>query len=115
MKWGGRTIDHQTLEQIRFVAVEWVREGERAADVVAACGFNRTTSYKCLQLALQPGLGIKAPRSNKGKGRPRSLTPAQERRVFRRINGRDPHQYGLDFGLWTRRVVVDLAVLATAE
>ena len=29
-------------------------------------------------------------------------------RVFRWINGRDPQQYGLDFGLWTRPVVVDL-------
>jgi hypothetical protein len=25
--------------------------------------------------------------------------------VFRRINGRDPRQYGLDFGLWTRAIV----------
>src|SRR5476649_48694 len=28
--------------------------------------------------------------------------------VFRWINGRDPRQYGLDFGLWTRSVVSDL-------
>ena len=28
--------------------------------------------------------------------------------MFRWINGRDPRQYGLDFGLWTRRVVSDL-------
>ena len=32
-------------------------------------------------------------------GRPRSLTPHQEKQVFRWINGRDPRQYGLDFGL----------------
>ena len=38
-------------------------------------------------------------------GRPRTLTPAQERQVFRWVNGRDPRQYGLDFGLWTRRIV----------
>src|SRR5450631_2362654 len=90
------------------MAVERVREGERAADVIAAYGFNRTTIYKWLQLALQPGLGIKALRSSKATGRPRSLTPTQERRVFRWINGRDPRQYGLDFGLWTRNVVADL-------
>ena len=40
-----------------------------------------------------------------GTGRPRTLTPAQERQVFRWVNGRDPRQYGLDFGLWTRRIV----------
>jgi transposase len=28
--------------------------------------------------------------------------------VFRWINGRDPRQYGLDFGLWTRAIVVEL-------
>ena len=28
--------------------------------------------------------------------------------MFRWINGRDPRQYGLDFGLWTRKVVVEL-------
>ena len=28
--------------------------------------------------------------------------------MFRWINGRDPRQYGLDFGLWTRSVVADL-------
>lgn len=28
--------------------------------------------------------------------------------MFRWINGNDPRQYGLDFGLWTRRVVAEL-------
>ena len=28
--------------------------------------------------------------------------------MFRWINGRDPRQYGLDFGLWTRSVVAEL-------
>jgi transposase len=28
--------------------------------------------------------------------------------VFRWVNGRDPRQYGLDFGLWTRAIVVEL-------
>ena len=28
--------------------------------------------------------------------------------MFRWINGCDPRQYGLDFGLWTRSVVADL-------
>jgi hypothetical protein len=28
--------------------------------------------------------------------------------MFRWVNGRDPRQYGLDFGLWTRAVVVEL-------
>ena len=28
--------------------------------------------------------------------------------MFRWINGRDPRQYGLDFGLWTRSLVAAL-------
>lgn len=90
------------------MAVERVREGERAAEVIEAYGFNRTTIYKWLKAALRPGMGIKALRSTKATGRPRSLTPAQEKQVFRWVNGRDPRQYGLDFGLWTRAVVVEL-------
>ena len=28
--------------------------------------------------------------------------------MFRWINGNDPRQYGMDFGLWTRAIVADL-------
>jgi transposase len=108
MKRDGRTLDHQTLEAIRMMAIERVREGERPADVIAAYGFNRTTIYKWIQAALRPGVGIKALQSRPATGRPRTLTAAQEQRVFRWINGRDPRQYGLDFGLWTRAVVAQL-------
>ena len=108
MKRDGRTLDHQTLETIRLMAIERVREGERPSEVIEAYGFNRTTIYKWMKAAFRPGAGIKALRSTKATGRPRSLTSAQERRVFRWINGRDPRQYGLDFGLWTRLVVAQL-------
>ena len=108
MKRDGRTLDRKTQEAIRLMAVERVREGESAAAVIEAYGFNRTTIYKWIKAALQPGVGIKALRATKATGRPRSLTPTQERQVFRWINGRDPRQYGLDFGLWTRAVVVEL-------
>ena len=51
----GRTFDHQTLETIRLMAVERVREGEPASKVIEAYGFNRTTIYKWIQAALRPG------------------------------------------------------------
>src|SRR5881394_3693541 len=54
------------------------------------------------------GVGLRALRSKPATGRPRSLTPRQEQQVFRWINGRDPRQYGLDFGLWTRSIVASL-------
>lgn len=108
MKRDGRTLDHRTLETIRLMAIERVREGEAPANVIASYGFNRTTIYKWVKAALQPGLGLRALHSTKATGRPRTLTPAQERQVFRWVNGRDPRQYRLDFGLWTRAVVADL-------
>ena len=90
------------------MAVERVRGGERPSAVVASFGFHRTTIYKWLKAASKPGVGLKALHARPATGRPRSLTPRQEQQVFRWINGRDPRQYGLDFGLWTRSVVADL-------
>jgi transposase len=108
MKRDGRGFDHRTLEAIRLMAVERVRGGERPSSVIASYGFHRTTIYKWMDAASKPGAGLKALHSRPATGRPRSLTPSQERQVFRWINGRDPRQYGLDFGLWTRSVVVGL-------
>ena len=105
MKRDGRTLDHVTLEEIRRMAVRRVREGEKPSAVIASFGFNRTVIYKWLTAAAGRGRGLEALRSTRGTGRPRSLTPTQERQVFRWVNGRDPRQYGLDFGLWTRQVV----------
>lgn len=108
MKRDGRKLDHQTLETIRLMAVERVREGERPSAVVSSYGFSRTTIYKWLAAASKRGVGIKALASRPATGRPRSLTARQEQQVFRWINGKDPRQYGLDFGLWTRRVASEL-------
>jgi transposase len=90
------------------MAIERVRDGERPSSVVASFGFSRTTIYKWINAASKPGVGLKALHSRPATGRPRSLTPRQEQQVFGWINGRDPRQYGLDFGLWTRSVVASL-------
>ena len=108
MKRDGRRLNHGTLETIRLMAVERVREGELASAVIASYGFSRTTIYKWLTAASKPNVGLDALRSRPAPGRPRSLTPRQEHQVFRWINGKDPRQYGLDFGLWTRSVVAEL-------
>ena len=108
IKLDGRTLDHATLEQIRLMAMKRVREGEEPATVIASYGFCRTTIYKWMKLTAGRGHGLKALSSTRGSGRPRRLTAAQERQVFRWINGRDPRQYGLDFGLWTRAIVAVL-------
>ena len=108
MKRDGRKLDHKTLEEIRRMAVERVREGEDPSAVIASYGFCRTTIYKWLRAAKGRGRGLEALRSRKGTGRPRKLRKSQEQQVFRWINGKDPRQYGFDFGLWTRMIVAEL-------
>lgn len=108
MKRDGRQLDHVTLETIRLMAVERVREGEAPSAVIMSYGFSRTTIYKWLAAAARPGVGLRALQARPAPGRPRRLTPGQEQQVFRWINGKDPRQYGLDFGLWTRSGVAEL-------
>ena len=105
MKRDGRTLDHKTLEEIRRMAVQRVWEGERPSTVIASYGLSRQIIYKWLRDAKGKGRGLRALRSRKGTGRPRTLALKQEQQLFRWINGKDPRQYGFDFGLWTRLVV----------
>ena len=111
MKRDGRKMDHRTLEEIRKMAVERVREGEKPSAVIASYGFHRCVIYRWIKAANGRGKGIKALAAHKGTGRPRKLTLAQERQVFRWINGKNPMQYGFDFGLWTRQIVRELVVM----
>jgi transposase len=105
MKRDGRTLDHKTLEEVRRMAVQRVWEGEKPSAVIASYGFSRQIIYKWLREAKGRGRGLRALRSRKGTGRPRTLTSKQEQQLFRWINGKDPRQHGFDFGLWTRLVV----------
>ena len=105
MKRDGRTLGHETLEEMRVLAVQRMNEGERPADVAASFGLHRSWAFKCRAAAKGRGKGLRALRSTKATGRPRKLGPTQERQVFRWVNGKNPQQYGFDFGLWTPRSV----------
>lgn len=100
-------MDHKTLEEIRLMAIERVQEGEAPSAVIASYGFCRTTIYKWLNKVKHGGRGDPL-RSQKATGRPSKLTMKQKRQVLRWINGKDPRQYGFDFGLWTRQLVATL-------
>lgn len=97
-----------TLETIRTIAVTRVREGERPSEVIASYGFRRCTIYSWLKAARGRGQGLKPLAARPATGRPRTLTAAQERQVFRWINGKNSMQCGFDFGLWTRQIVREL-------
>lgn len=108
MKRDGRTLAHNTLEEMRVLAVQRMNEGEHPDAVAASLGMNRSWAYKCRAAAKGRGHGLLALRSTKGTGRPRKLTPTQESQVYRWVNGKRPDQYGFDFGLWTRQIVQEL-------
>jgi transposase len=108
MKRDGRTVSHEALEEMRLVAIRRMAEGEHPAEVSASFGLHRTWAYKIRAKARGPGKGERVLLSTKGTGRPRTLTVGQERQIFRWINGKNPQQYGFDFGLWTRQIVRQL-------
>jgi transposase len=108
MKRDGRKLDHATLEEFRLLALRRVREGEKPSAVVKSLGMNRTSIYRWLKTASGRGKGERALAARPATGRPTKLTSTQRAQVFRWINGKDPRQYGLDFGLWTRQIAATL-------
>src|SRR3990172_9997980 len=99
----GRSLDHKTLEHMRRLAVRRVESGEKPSAVSASLGFCRTSIYKWLRAHARHGEGALA--SRKAPGPTPKLTDAQKRQVRRWIVGKDPRQWGFDFGLWTRTIV----------
>lgn len=108
MKIDGRGLNRKTLEEMRLIALDRMAEGESPAAVSASFGLHRTWAYKVRAKARGRGKGKRALRLRRGTGRPRTLTPSQEWQVFRWVNGKNPRQYGFDFGLWTRQIVREL-------
>lgn len=90
------------------MAVRRMAEGESAAAVAASFGLHRSWAFKCRAAVRGRGRGVRVLRSRKGSGRPRKLSATQERQVFVWVNGKNPLQYGFDFGLWTRQIVGEL-------
>jgi Transposase and inactivated derivatives len=83
-----------------------VKEGERPSSVIESYGLCRTTIYKWLRAARRGGEA--ALKAHKHPGRTPTLTVRQKLQVRGWINGKDPRQYGFDFGLWTRQIVAAL-------
>jgi transposase len=103
----GRTLDHKILEHLRIQAVRRVIEdGERPSEVMESLGLCRTSIYPWLREYRDQGLEALA--ESIAQGPTPKMTDQQKQRVKRWILGKDPRQYGFDFGLWTRRIVQQL-------
>lgn len=103
----GRTLDHATLEHIRIQSVRRVLEGgERPSEVMRSFGLCRTTIYSWLREFKAGGFAALAQSISQGPAP--QMTERQRQQVKRWILGKDPRQYGFDFGLWSRRIVQQL-------
>lgn len=103
-KFDGRTLDHRALEHIRLLAVTRVVEnGESASEVMKSYGFSRTAIYPWLRKHMADGIGALA--SSIAAGPEPKLNEKQRQQVKRWILGKDPRQYGFDYGLWSRQIV----------
>src|SRR3990170_1885200 len=107
MKIDGRTLDHKTLEHLRMTAVRRVIEDQAApSEVMQSMGLCRTSIYRWLRRYEEAGLEALVEKI--AQGREPKLTDKQQQQVKQWIVGKDPRQYGFDYGLWTRRIVQSL-------
>ena len=103
-KIDGRTLNHKALEHMRILAVKRVVEdGEAPVEVMRSLGLCRTAIYPWLRK--YEDKGMEALVEKIAQGPEPKLTEKQRQQVKRWILGKDPRQYGFDFGLWSRRIV----------
>jgi transposase len=74
--------------------------------VAKSFGIYRTSIYKWLRAHRKRGR--EALKSTTAKGPTPKLNEGQRKQVRRWIVGRDPRQYGFDFGLWTRSIIAEM-------
>jgi transposase len=103
-KIDGRTLNHKALEHMRMLAVRRVVEdGETASNVMKSLGLSRTAIYPWLR-KYEDG-GMESLVEKIACGPEFLLSEKQRQQVKKWILGKDPRQYGFDFGLWSRRIV----------
>jgi transposase len=83
-----------------------VEDGEAPSVVMDSMGLCRTTIYPWLRRFEDQGWEGLAQKI--AAGPEPKLSEKQRQRVKRWIVGRDPRQYGFEFGLWTRQIVAEL-------
>jgi len=104
MKRDGRELDHHTLAELRRMAIRRIIEdGAKPGEVAADYGFCRNYIYPWLKKFREEGWDALV--ENIAQGPDPKLSEKQRQQVRRWILGKDPRQYGFEFGLWSRRIV----------
>jgi len=102
----GRRHKKDVKEFLRKEAHRRVSAGESVTKVMRELGLSRAAFYKQKQRKSKNGANPLD--SRKGTGRPPELNEKQLNQIRTWINGKDPRQYGFDFGLWTRSIICEL-------
>ena len=105
MKIDGRSRSASEQEMIRKMAVQRHREGEKVASIARSYGVHRCTVHTWIAKADSEGPDALDARPH--PGRRRKLSEEEENEVFRWVVNGDPRQLGLDFGLWTRKIIAE--------
>jgi transposase len=105
-KTDNRSLDHKVLEHMRLLAVERVLAGEKPSAVAKSFGIYRTSIYKWLRAHKRRGRD--ALKGTTAPGPTPKLNEGQKKQVQRWIVGKDPRQYGFDYGLWTRSIIAEM-------
>lgn len=105
-KIDNRSLDHKVLEHMRLLAVERVLAGEKPSAVAQTFGIYRTSIYKWLRAHKKRGR--EALKGTTAQGPTPKLNEGQKKQVKRWIVGKDPRQYGFDYGLWTRSIIAEM-------
>jgi len=104
MKRDGRSLEHKTLAELRRLAIQRVVEDQaKPSEIAFEYGFCRNYLYPWLKKFRDGGWEALAERIAEGPAP--KLSEKQRQQVKRWILGKDPRQYGFDFGLWSRRIV----------
>ncbi len=80
-----------------------VEDGEAPSEVMRSLGLCRTSIYRWLRK--HDDQGLEALVEKIAQGPEPKLNEKQRLQVKKWILGKDPRQYGFDFGLWSRRIV----------
>ena len=102
----GRALDHKTLEQIRFRAVDAVLRGHSPEVVMDILGFHRSCIYAWLD-SYKHG-GWEALRARPLLGRPDELDESAKQWLKETVRDSTPEKWGYQSALWTRAILAEL-------
>ena len=101
-----RSLDHITLEYIRFQAVKAVREGHTVREVARIFGVHRSRVHEWVKLAR--GQGMEALKAKPVPGNPPKLDDQQQKVLTLWVCVFTPLAFGFDSTRWTTEIIKEL-------